>query len=266
MSQDPEDAVPEAAVRRCLSVIADVQREAAELVLPVDGGTALLTPSLPLVWDANLVRLLPRAPVGAGDLVRAAAQLAAEHGLAVVTMTTDDPTQARALAPAFATLGWAQERHLVMLATGPADRAPHRWAPVAEVAAGAISGARRTWLESEPWGTPALVEQFLRHDQRVGSLTGERCFAVHLERSVVSHCRLFQRADVAQIEDVATAPLHRNKGYARAVVAAARAAAEAADARDVFLVTDAQDWPRSLYQRLGFSPARVIHRFRPDSA
>lgn len=252
-------------MRRCLSVLAGVQRELAELVLPVDGGTALLTPSLPLVWDANLIRLLARTPVGVGNLVRTASRLTAEHGVAAITVSTEDTAQARTLAPGFEALDWAQEAQLVMLATGPADRPPHRWAPVAEIDVMQAVAARREWLESEPWGAPAVVEQLLQHDRRVGARLGERCFAVHLERRVVSHCRLLQRADVAQVEDVVTAPLHRTKGYARAVVAAARAAAEGAGARDVFLVTDSESWPRLFYQRLGFSPARVIHHFRRRS-
>ncbi|MFN2452255.1 MAG: GNAT family N-acetyltransferase [Candidatus Dormibacteria bacterium] len=253
------------AARRCLSVLGAVQRESAELVLPVDGGTALLSPSLPQLFDANLLRLIARAHAGASELVRTTARLAAEHALTSVTVTTDDPVRARALAPGFAALEWVEEQHVMMLAAEGADRPPHRWAPVAEVEPAHVVAARREWLESNDWAAPALVEQFLRHDRRLGDLLGERCFAVHLERRVVSYCRLLQREDVAQIEDVVTSPLHRNKGYARAVVAAARAAAGVAGARDVFLVTDAHDWPRLLYQRLGFAPARVVWRFRDRS-
>ena len=113
MSTERPDGPQDTAVRRCLSVIAGVQRELAELVQPVDGGTALLTPSLPLVFDANLVRLLPRSGAGATDLAKIASRLAVEHRLAAVTVCTDDPAQGRALAPGFATLDWEHELSLI---------------------------------------------------------------------------------------------------------------------------------------------------------
>jgi ribosomal protein S18 acetylase RimI-like enzyme len=56
----------------------------------------------------------------------------------------------------------------------------------------------------------------------------------------------------AQVEDVGTLPEHRNRGYAKAVVLAAIAAAREDGADFVCLVADANDWPKELYRRLGF--------------
>ncbi len=56
----------------------------------------------------------------------------------------------------------------------------------------------------------------------------------------------------AQIEDVVTAPAHRGRGHGTAVVLTALAAARAAGADFVFLVADADDWPKNWYARLGF--------------
>jgi ribosomal protein S18 acetylase RimI-like enzyme len=47
-------------------------------------------------------------------------------------------------------------------------------------------------------------------------------------------------------------PEHRQHGYASAVVLRAVHEARAAGARLVFLVADAEDWPKELYRRLGF--------------
>jgi ribosomal protein S18 acetylase RimI-like enzyme len=45
---------------------------------------------------------------------------------------------------------------------------------------------------------------------------------------------------------------HRGRGYAKAVVLAAIAAARKRGAEFVFLVADHDDWPKELYRRLGF--------------
>lgn len=53
---------------------------------------------------------------------------------------------------------------------------------------------------------------------------------------------------------MATHPDHRGRGYASAVVL--RAVHEALGAGNdlVFLVADDEDWPKLLYERLGFEP------------
>jgi predicted GNAT family acetyltransferase len=51
---------------------------------------------------------------------------------------------------------------------------------------------------------------------------------------------------------VATVPDHRGREYARAVVVGAARTARGAGAEFVFLVADANDWPKELYRRLGF--------------
>jgi predicted GNAT family acetyltransferase len=59
---------------------------------------------------------------------------------------------------------------------------------------------------------------------------------------------------VAQIENVLTDPPARGHGLARGVVTAAVRLALDSGATCVFLVADADDWPRELYARLGFVP------------
>jgi GNAT superfamily N-acetyltransferase len=61
---------------------------------------------------------------------------------------------------------------------------------------------------------------------------------------------------------VVTTDAYRNRGLARAVVLSAAAAARDAGADLVFLRADAADWPRRLYERLGFAVAGRHHVFR----
>jgi ribosomal protein S18 acetylase RimI-like enzyme len=68
---------------------------------------------------------------------------------------------------------------------------------------------------------------------------------------VVSSCRLYSDGSVAQIEDVATLPTHRQRGYADAVMA--KATSEASAAHDlVFLTAVDGRWVKRWYERLGF--------------
>jgi predicted GNAT family acetyltransferase len=71
---------------------------------------------------------------------------------------------------------------------------------------------------------------------------------------VVSSCRLFSDGATAQIEDVATLPAYRKRGYSRAVVS--RAIGAAVESHDLtFLLAADNDWPRRWYERLGFEDA-----------
>jgi len=68
---------------------------------------------------------------------------------------------------------------------------------------------------------------------------------------VVSSCRLYSDGSIAQIEDVATVPGHRQRGYAQAVMV--KATSEAAVAHElVFLTAVDGRWVKRWYERLGF--------------
>jgi predicted GNAT family acetyltransferase len=86
---------------------------------------------------------------------------------------------------------------------------------------------------------------------------------------VVAWARLWTRGAEAQVEDVVCLAEHRGRGYGRAVVAAATRTALDEGAELLFIVADAEDWPRGLYERLGYAPAGrlgVYLRFDPRAA
>jgi predicted GNAT family acetyltransferase len=66
---------------------------------------------------------------------------------------------------------------------------------------------------------------------------------------------------VAQIEDVMTDTGHRKRGLARAVLVDALRRARDAGCDLVFLVADADDWPRQLYARVGYTPVGNTYEF-----
>ena len=67
----------------------------------------------------------------------------------------------------------------------------------------------------------------------------------------MSLCEVYSDGGTAQIEDVATLEAFQNRGFARANVLAALEAARA-DHDLVFLVAAEDDWPKTLYKKLGF--------------
>ena len=74
-------------------------------------------------------------------------------------------------------------------------------------------------------------------------------------------CELYLDGGTAQIEDVATAERFRKKGLATAVVLTAIEAARAAGAELVFLIADAEDWPKEMYAKLGFEEIGHTYEF-----
>jgi GNAT superfamily N-acetyltransferase len=84
------------------------------------------------------------------------------------------------------------------------------------------------------------------------STIGARTFAVRVGEDLGGSADLYQHGAVAMVEDVATLEEYRGHGIARACVLAAIRAAREGGAELVFLHALADDWPRQLYEKLGF--------------
>jgi len=162
-----------------------------------------------------------------------------------------DPALGDRLAPWFAEHGWRIDRHVVMAQLRPAERQADL-SLVRELVEEALRPARRRLLEDEPWATPEVVEQLFAAKALIGERVTARFFAVLVDGEIVSYTDLYVDGADAQIEDVGTLPEHRGRGHATAVILAAIAQAREAGADFVFLVADAEDWPKELYRRLGF--------------
>ena len=63
------------------------------------------------------------------------------------------------------------------------------------------------------------------------------------------------------MEDVYTAPEARGRGYARALVCRAVELARSGGHDLVFITADDNDWPKLLYERLGFRPLGRVWQF-----
>jgi RimJ/RimL family protein N-acetyltransferase len=234
------------AVERIREFRRRLQHEVSNRVFATASGTAFLADATPNVYDANYLSV--DAPsVGAGDLaVEADEALADRHHRRVVV-----EDGAAGLADAFAAIGFVLSTHLVLAHTRAPDRLVDTSA-IREAQLDELLPARTEATLAEPWGEEEIAAQLNDAKRIVAAAVPTRFFAAIADGAVVGWCELRSRDGVAQIEDVEVLRAHRGRGLGRAVVQ--HALAEARRTADVvFLEALADDWPRELYAKLGFT-------------
>jgi GNAT superfamily N-acetyltransferase len=223
----------------------------------VPHGTALLTPSLPLVWQLNAVRVEELdAPVEELLVVVEDVLGHASHRKLVVH---DEKAGAR-MAPVLANAGWNVYRLLVMVRDRPSERTPD---PGVGSEVDRATGARAlaAFRREQPFGwQPEAVEQLHAMDERYGRALHARDFAAPTDDPAAA-CRLYTADGLGQVDEVGTLERRRGRGYATAAVLAAADTAAAEGCDPVFLLTDAADWPQHFYARLGFSAIGLEYEF-----
>jgi GNAT superfamily N-acetyltransferase len=244
-------------LERIVSFLSRTEDATVDEVRRMGPVTALLTPSLPLVWQLNAVRVEDRQ-ASVRDLVAAADQVLghASHRKLVV----HDEQHGERLAPALSRAGWNVYRLLVMVRDRPSER---ELPPGAGGEVDRATGARAlaTFRREQPFGwQEEAVQQLTAMDERFGRAVRARDFAAPPGDPAAS-CRLYTAAGLGQVDEVGTVERRRNRGHASAAVSAAADAAAAEGCDPVFLLTDAADWPQHMYRRLGFSPIGQLYEF-----
>ena len=246
---------------RAVAFLSETYRRRVERVEQFAWGELVVTPSLPLVYDANFAIVTlggKRRRARAGDGPRAGQKPGSRTGAS--------SSRRGAGGAALATtcgVGWEFAGRYVLMAQ---RRFPDRPAdPGVEVLwVGEVDWARgrRSMIEAGPYGEdPELGGQLVELDRRLARAMEVRHLAAVVDGDVVAYAGLYLGDGVAQIEDVATLPAYRNRGLARSVVLHAAAEARRSGADLVFLVADEHDWPKDLYARLGFEPIGIEHVF-----
>jgi GNAT superfamily N-acetyltransferase len=216
-------------------------------------GVALLTPSLPLVWQLNAIRVDDPDPSPAALLAEADELLAT---VAHRKLVVHDEALGARLAPALTAQGWNASRLLVMVRRRPPDRPPEAGL-AAEVSRERGAVVLAAFRREQPFGwQEEAVRQLAGMDDRFARASTARDFAAPAEAPGCS-CRLYSNGTVAQVDEVGTLEAHRGRGYARATVLAA--AGERCE--PIFLLTDASDWPQHLYRKLGFDAIGAVYEF-----
>ena len=249
--------VPLTELDRILSFLRRVDEGASTSVEPMPFGLALFHAELPRVYDRNFV-LVTDADGGLDvrSLVRAVEELQGGAGLVHRKVVFESEAVGARLASRLGK-GWEHRRLSIMAYRGdpPGRRARGRPAAVSEVDRQALLPALETMIRMEPvegeQTDDEVIRQLSASDAVLEHVVAQRCFARLVKGEVVSSCRLYSDGSIAQVEDVATLPGHRQRGYGEAVVR--RAASEAVAAHDlVFLTAVDGRWVKRWYERLGF--------------
>ncbi len=231
-----------------------------EEVVEYPWGRAFLSPGLPLAWDSNWA-LVERSGMTAAEVVAAADEALAGYGHRAIAIR-DEGEGERLAAEIGAIPGWEAERNLYMLLGEDGDRAT---GPARETPLSGCEGLRRDLIRGEfSADTDDLeetVDQLLEMCRRNGEAGGDRWFVAPPEKPAAACC-LLSGGEIGQVEDVGTLSAARGQGLAQAVIKAAIAASREAGHRHTFIVADADDWPRLLYEKLGFETCGVLHILR----
>jgi ribosomal protein S18 acetylase RimI-like enzyme len=241
-----------------------MQEDVASRYERFDWGTAYFNLDFPLVWDLNFLELDGGGAqsFSADDLVALADEIQAPTGVGHRRIMVDDVALAERLAPRFRELQWMVNRFVFMELrhrsdTGTSTRRAR------EIDAETHRAAYVRTATEAPYGSePEVVRQLADQTALIATKSSVRYFgATDDDGTVASICVIYSDGEIAQIEDVATLKDYRRRGLAVELLTLAIRAAEDAGHDLIFLVADAEDWPKDLYAKLGFEPIGYSYDF-----
>jgi ribosomal protein S18 acetylase RimI-like enzyme len=239
-------------LQRALDFVRTIEERCAEEIVSFPYGRAFFNDSFARVWDLNLLVVETDELPSAEELVTEAERLHTARGHEHRRLTL--PAGGERLLAELRGRGWFGERLLLMA---------HRRAPALKASSAVeelklddpgLRAAREEFMLGEPW-TKADEEaraQLLDAKGLVARATRLRSFGASAEGELASYCDLYSDGATAQIEHVSTLKRFRGRGLATSVVLRALEVARAEGHDLVFLLTDADDWPKELYSKLGF--------------
>lgn len=218
-----------------------------ERVVETPFGPALFNDTHPTIWFVNVLRADSPGEATAEELAAEAERVQAELGHRRVIL----PVGRTDLVEGFRELGWDPDHFLFMAYRGNAE--PADTARTEEVEPRQIVPLREAIIRE--WQKDAgdkTVSDILAADMLQVEAIAPRIFGIVEDGVVVSSAQLYSNGRTAQVEEVATLPGHRGRGYAKASVTRAVEEAVAGNHEFIFLVADGDGWPKELYARLGF--------------
>ena len=242
---------------RIRAFLSDLEDRAARRIDPVLGGVALFNDQVPNVWFANQIRLDAEADMTAGEVTAEAERVQGAASLGHRQVIVYDGAAGTRLAPGLRALGWDVERVMVMVQQ-EAPEEPLVTSSVRELLDGSWRRFRHHTNEDLE---PETKRQMAVARERLIETVGLRMFGIDLDGVVASGCDFFSDGATAQIEAVGTLAPYRNRGLAKQVVWRCVEEARSLGHNLIFLLADADDWPRTLYRRMGFKEIGSFYEF-----
>jgi GNAT superfamily N-acetyltransferase len=245
-------------LERIRAFLCNIEDRAAQRVQPVRGGVALFDDRVPNIWMANQLRLDSTANVTAREVADEADRVQGAASLRHRRVTVHDAVAGARLAPGLRALGWDVERLVVMVQRGSSPEIDT--VAVNELKDESWRSFRRQSVENENMDQ-ATVLQMENAIETLIEKVSLRIFGTFVDGTIASGCDLFSDGATAQIEAVVTLEQYRNRGLAKAVVWRAVQEARSGGHDLIFLVANADDWPRALYKNLGFEEIGYLFEF-----
>ena len=251
-------SVPQSAIERALGLQRELDETLAGRVVATPWGAALYHDGYPRVTDLNVLVVYRNAEsLDAATLLEEAEELQAN--LPHRAIRVDDPVAAARLAPEFAGRGWIVSRTALMTLRRHPDR-PLSTSGVTEVDLDRVRDARHAAIRRVHRDLDVAAEAV-----EVGGLQHPdapvRAYAAIVGNEVASYCLLRTRGGGAKLVEVEALARSQGHGVGRAVIWAVASAARRERLNPIFVECEHSDWAKTVYRRLGFDEAGLVHRF-----
>lgn len=216
-------------------------------------GTLLLNDDYPASHAHNFLRVEGQQADLAADELDAVSRrlLCDEAGRQHLQVLIEDEATATRLVPPLRQLGWSATPLVYMVLTGEPSIASTARAEVAEW--DAVRPLVQHDFRSDPrTSDEEVVRQLTDRREAIARATNLRHVVAPTGGPYMSRADLYSDGRTLQIESVVTLAEARNQGLARAVVLEGIRVARAEGHDLIFLIAEKDDWPKALYQRLGF--------------
>ncbi len=220
-------------------------------VEPTRWGAVVTDRRFPAIWDTNYARVdVPANDLTLDEVEAALLPSLRRAGARSFHVVSFFPEETAGLLGALSSRGDTLSWDVVMRHAG---KAPIPSAPVEELPAGdELWTLVRTTLELFGIEDTDAVEQLMRLEQEVLQGNGKRWFGVRRNDRVVAAAALVLLEGVGYVDNVATFPEARGRGFGGAVTARVVDEAYAGGAGAVYLFVE-RGGPISMYEKLGFS-------------
>jgi GNAT superfamily N-acetyltransferase len=246
-------SVPEGAWDRALEFQRHTIAMVAEECRPIEEGWLIRTPSLPMVWSANEVRV--SRPIRFSDALALVERHLAD--LPYRQLVVEHEPSARRLEHEFRAQGWKVEREVTMVLVRPPDRDVDI-GDARDVDDEAALTLMARWAAEDPDLNLSRedLRQVVEHSRQSWKVRRARCLGViGDDGGLAAITTLYSDGTIAQVEDVYTVPEERRRGFGRALVTRAASLARQGGHELTFIVADDNDSPKELYSKVGFEPA-----------